>query len=116
LAFHSWLRGCRVSYETLRDGQTAFGLHDPAGSASCWISMREWTVQGDDGRELGEAAWRSFCEAGGPWPIEFRLRAGVGDPPAEGSGGESYVRCGPLCWQTWQLIEPRDRPAGIDGY
>jgi protein-L-isoaspartate(D-aspartate) O-methyltransferase len=117
LAFHAWLRGCRISYDTLRDGQTAFGLHDPAGSASFWISTREWTVEGDAGLELGEVVWRGFLSAGGPWPIEFRLRASVGDPPpAPGAGTENYVRRGPFCWQTWELVEPRDRPAGFEGY
>jgi protein-L-isoaspartate(D-aspartate) O-methyltransferase len=114
LAFYAWLRGCRISYEALRDGQTAFGLHDPASSSSCWISAQHWTVEGDDGLELGEALWRGYRTAGGPWPIEFRLRAGVGAPPPSPTGPETYVRRGSLCWQTWELLDPRDRPAGFD--
>jgi hypothetical protein len=115
LAFYSWLRGCRISYEALRDGQTAFGLHDPASSASCWISAHDWTVQGDEGTELGEAVWRGFRNAGGPWPIEFRMRAGVGEAPPAPTGPESYIRRGSFCWQTWELIDPRDRPSGFEG-
>ena len=116
IAFYSWLRGCRISYEALRDGQTAFGLHDPASSASCWISAQDWICQGDSGPELGEAVWRGFRNAGGPWPNEFRLRTGIGEPPPPPTRPESYIRRGPFCWQTWELIDPRDRPAGFEGF
>jgi protein-L-isoaspartate(D-aspartate) O-methyltransferase len=115
IAFYAWLRGCRISYEALRDGQTAFGLHDPGSTAACWISTRDWMVQGDDGQELGEAVWRGYRTAGGPWPNEFRLRVGVGEPPPPPTRPESFVRRGPFCWQSWELLDPRDRPAGFDG-
>jgi protein-L-isoaspartate(D-aspartate) O-methyltransferase len=113
-AFYAWLRGCQIAYGTLRDGETSYGLLDGEGEALCWFSSKTWTVRGDTGREFGERMWRAFLDAGAPWPTEFRLRAGLGPLP-EPSGRASAVRRGAFCWQTWELIEPRDRPSGIEG-
>jgi protein-L-isoaspartate(D-aspartate) O-methyltransferase len=113
-AFYAWLRGCQIGYGTLRDGETAYGLRDGGGKADCWVSAKNWSVEGEAGRDLGECLWRAFLAAGAPWPVEFRLRAGLGPLP-EPSGRESAIRRGPFCWQTWELIDPRDRPGGIEG-
>jgi protein-L-isoaspartate(D-aspartate) O-methyltransferase len=114
LAFHAWLRGCRISYVGLGNEQTAFGIHDPTGSANCWIGARNWIVQGDEGLGLAETEWQAFRDAGGPWPTEFRIHAGFDDPTLPPEGRAMYVRRGPRGWQTWRLIEPRDRPASFE--
>jgi hypothetical protein len=72
-----------------------------------------WAYGDEAGRGLGERLWRAFLDAGAPWPTEYRLRASVGPLP-EPNAREAYVRRGPFCWQTWELIEPRDRPARIE--
>ncbi|HEY1860874.1 MAG TPA: methyltransferase domain-containing protein [Gemmataceae bacterium] len=113
-AFFAWLRGSQIAYGTLRDGETAYGLRDGGGEALCWASSKDWTVTGDAGREWAEHLWRAFLDAGAPWPTEFRLRAGLGPLP-EPNGRECAIRRGTFCWQTWELIEPRDRPGGIEG-
>jgi protein-L-isoaspartate(D-aspartate) O-methyltransferase len=110
LAFYGWLRGLRIHYRTLSDGQTVFGVSSPG--AMCWLGQHEWQVSGTTGRALGERLWRAFLDAGGPWPTEFRLRA---DPhgPLTAEGPEGYVRQGPRCWQAWELREPRERPGWV---
>jgi hypothetical protein len=112
-AFFAWLRGSPITYGTLRDAETAYGLCNGRGEPLCWVSNKNWTVTGDEGQELGQRLWRAFLDAGAPWPTEFRLRAGLGPLP-EPSGRESAIRRGPSCWQTWELVEPRDRPGGIE--
>jgi protein-L-isoaspartate(D-aspartate) O-methyltransferase len=112
-AFFAWLRGCQIAYGTMRDGETAYGLLAGSGEAQCWVSGKTWAVSGDSGRELGERMWHSYLDAGAPWPTEFRLRAGLGPLP-EPSGRTGAVKRGAFCWHTWELIEPRDRPSGIE--
>jgi hypothetical protein len=112
-AFHAWLRGCQIAYATMRDGETAYGLLKSSGEAQCWVSEKTWTVSGDAGHEFGNQLWRSYLDSGAPWPTEFRMRAGLGPLP-EPSGRTSAVRRGAFCWHTWELIEPRDRPGGIE--
>ena len=111
LAFHAWLHGCAITYDTLHDGQTAFGIRN--GDAVCRAAATVWAYGDEAGRGLGERLWRAFLDAGAPWPTEYRLRASVGPLP-EPNAREAYVRRGPFCWQTWELIEPRDRPARIE--
>jgi hypothetical protein len=113
-AFYAWLRGCGITYDTLPDGVSAFGLSDGTEKAVCWVGAKHWMAAEEAGHEMGKRTWRAFLEAGAPWPTEFRLRAGVGPLP-EPSGREGTFRRGPFCWQTWELIEPRDRPGGIEG-
>ncbi len=110
LAFYGWLRGLTVHYRVTEEGQPSFGIH--AGAALCWFGLQEWQVTGSAGRDLGAGLWRAFLDAGGPWPTEFRLRAGVAEPLPRGRR-ETYVRQGPLCRQLWELLEPRDRIAWI---
>ncbi len=114
LAFYGLLRGLRVHYRAMADGQALFALSTPgqqgeAAAAVCWLGLQEWQVNGAAGRDLGRELWRAFVDAGGPWPTEFRLRA---DP----RGGlrtdrpQGYVRWGSCCQQVWELKEPRARP------
>jgi protein-L-isoaspartate(D-aspartate) O-methyltransferase len=112
-AFYAWLRGCQIAYGTMREGEAAYALLTDAGEAVCWVSGKTWAVKGTGGREFGERMWRAFLDDGAPWPTEFRLRAGLGPLP-EPSGRTSAVRRAAFCWQTWELIEPRDRPGGIE--
>jgi protein-L-isoaspartate O-methyltransferase len=113
LAFFGLLRGLRVSYQTLTDGQTTFGVSDPANESVCWLGPYHWQVGGDAGRELGWELWRAFLDAGGPWPTEFRLRVGPPGGSATEGRPQCYVRQGVRYQQVWELIEPRERPAWI---
>jgi protein-L-isoaspartate(D-aspartate) O-methyltransferase len=112
LALYAFLRGLRVSYQSLPDGETTFGVAEPDGTA-CWLGESAWHVVGEAGRALGERLWRAFLDAGGPWPTEFRLRASPRGEVAPGGGREVYKRQGPRCRQVWELIEPRERPAWL---
>jgi protein-L-isoaspartate(D-aspartate) O-methyltransferase len=113
LAFYGWLHGLTIYYQTLADGQAAFGVSDPHVGRVCWLGSQTWYVEGEAGYDLGRRLWRTFLDAGGPWPTEFRLRAsphGVLEAPGH---RETYFRQGPRCQQLWELIEPRDRPVWI---
>jgi protein-L-isoaspartate(D-aspartate) O-methyltransferase len=112
VAFYGWLRGLRVSYQVLPDGDTAFGVSDAEGSWACWLGWDRWQVHGEAGHATGAALWRAFLDAGGPWPTEFRLRAGPAEEVAA-AGGEGYLRRGPRCCQVWELMERRERPGWL---
>jgi hypothetical protein len=109
LAFYALLRGLRLSYQALADGEAAFGVADADG-AVCWLGEERWYVGGAAGRALGLRLWRAFLDAGGPWPTEWRLRAGPGAGPGIGEAHEAYERQGPRYRQVWELSEPRARP------
>ena len=111
LAFFGLLRGLAVHYRAPGNGQPGYGVSD--GEDLCWFGDQEWQVTGDSGRALGWGLWRSFLSAGGPWPTEFRLRASPTGPPAPSGRHQAYVRRGPCCHRTWELLEPRDRIAWI---
>jgi protein-L-isoaspartate(D-aspartate) O-methyltransferase len=112
LAFYAFLRGLRLSYQSLPGGEAAFGVAESDGTP-CWLGEEKWHVTGEAGRALGGRLWRSFLDAGGPWPTEFRLRASpCGEITSEG-GRQVYERQGPRCRQVWELIEPRQRPAWL---
>jgi protein-L-isoaspartate(D-aspartate) O-methyltransferase len=113
LAFYALLRGLRLSYQALADGEAAFAVADPDGRAWCWLGEETWQVTSEAGRDLGMCLWRQFLDAGGPWPTEFRLRASPEGPLAVGEGREVYQRQGPRCRQVWELLEPRPRPAWL---
>lgn len=110
LAFYGWLRGLGVHYRVTAEGEASFGVSD--AEALCWFGPQDWQVTGEAGRDLGAGLWRAFLDAGGPWPTEFRLRAGPSSPLPRGRR-ETYERQGPLCRQSWELLEPRDRIAWI---
>jgi protein-L-isoaspartate(D-aspartate) O-methyltransferase len=110
LAFYGLLRGLSVHYQVAENGQAAFGVS--AEADLCWLGSQEWHLLGDGARDVGWTLWRAFLDAGGPWPTEFRLKARPGHPLPLGPR-EGYVREGPLCWQLWELSEPRDRSAWI---
>jgi len=106
LAFWSLLQGAQVHYQTLATGETSFGVS--RGEAVCWFGEEEWLSGGSAGQELGLGLWRSFLEAGGPRPIEFKFQAwpGSGSGPEPSSG---YLRQGTRCRQHWVLLEPIER-------
>lgn len=110
LALYAWLRGLTVCYQTLADGQPTFGISDPHFEGICWLGMHSWQIDTAESHELGKELWRAYLDAGGPWPIEFRLRATPVDGLLTPSGSESYLRQGPRCQHLWELMEPRDRP------
>ena len=112
LAFYALLRGLRVSYQSLADGEAAFGVGE-AETTTCWLGEQAWHVAGEAGRALGDRLWRAFLGAGGPWPTEFRLRAGPRGSVAPGGGHEAYERQGLRCAQVWELVESRQRPAWL---
>jgi protein-L-isoaspartate O-methyltransferase len=116
LAFLAWLEGLTVTFQTGPDDRPTYGVGDLVQGHACWLGQREWRVTGDAGHDLGTRLWRTFLDAGGPWPTEFRLRAWplhgptpafVDDTPA---ARLSYHRDGPRCRQLWQLLDPRERP------
>jgi protein-L-isoaspartate(D-aspartate) O-methyltransferase len=109
LVVYGLLRGLRVSYQVLADGEATFGVSDAAGKAVCWLGEEQWRVNGDAGRALGENLWRAFLDAGGPWPTEFRVRMGPVSELERGGGREVYERQGPRCRQVWELTERRER-------
>jgi protein-L-isoaspartate(D-aspartate) O-methyltransferase len=125
LAFFGWLRGLVVASRTSPEGQPTFGLSDRENGDGCWFGPKSWEATGDTGRGLAETLWRTFLDAGGPRPSEFRLIATPLNLPSPFDGRESEVRgsdrppprenrttfrrCGPRCHQLWELIEPRDR-------
>jgi protein-L-isoaspartate(D-aspartate) O-methyltransferase len=108
LAFYGLLRGLRVHYQTLANGETTFGVSE--GSSACWLGVQHWQTHGPFGAEMGERLWQAFLDAGGPRPTEFRLRASPhGEPePVE---REAYSRQGVRCHQLWELSERRERLA-----
>jgi protein-L-isoaspartate(D-aspartate) O-methyltransferase len=113
LALYAWLRGLGVSYQALGGGEATFGVSGADGRAWCWLGEESWHVTGEPGRDLGHRLWRAFLAAGGPWPTEWRLRAGPRAAPVSGDGREVYERQGPRCRQVWELTEPRERPAWL---
>jgi protein-L-isoaspartate(D-aspartate) O-methyltransferase len=111
LAFYGWLRGLNIHYRTQPNGQPLFGVSQPNDGSLCWLGTQEWTVTQESGRDLGVALWRAFLDAGGPWPIEFQLRASPQHDVVVPEKREAYFRQGPRCRQMWTVIEPRDRPS-----
>jgi protein-L-isoaspartate O-methyltransferase len=116
LAFLAWLEGLTVLCQNGLDGRPAFGIGDLIQGHACWLGQREWRVTGDAGRDLGLRLWRTYLDAGGPWPTEFRLRAWplhadsvspVRETPA---ARLAYSRDGTRCRQLWELLEMRERP------
>lgn len=111
LAFYGWLRGLGIHHRATEPGVSVFAVADAAG-AVCWLSPREWQINGPEARALGRLLWRAFLGAGGPWPTEYHLRAGPQGGLAAGSG-EHYRRHGPRCEQVWGVCTDRERPVGI---
>lgn len=110
IAFYGLLRGLKVYYRALDNGQPVFGVAEE--DALCWYGPQEWHVSGPSGRDVGLALWRLFLQAGGPRPTEFRLLASP-TGGLQATRPESYVRHGVRCQQLWQLTEPRDRPMSL---
>jgi protein-L-isoaspartate O-methyltransferase len=117
LAFFGWLRGHPFAYHVLADGRAFYGIGDRNQGRLCWLGLSEWRVRGKTDQEFGEALWRAWLDAGGPWPTEFRLRIPLDDrdakPPPLSSQGLWFRRHGPSNEQWWEMIEPRDRPNGL---
>jgi protein-L-isoaspartate(D-aspartate) O-methyltransferase len=109
LAFFGLLRGLHVHFRGEANGQPAFGVSDPEDQDVCWFGTGQWQIGSAKGHDLGHALWRAFLEAGGPWPTEFRLRAGP-DQAIEPSGSVlAFHRNGRRCRQLWELSEQRER-------
>jgi protein-L-isoaspartate(D-aspartate) O-methyltransferase len=107
LAFHGWLRGLAVYYQTLDSGETTFGVCK--AEHVCWLGGRTWHVSGAKGRQLGERLWQSFLKAGGPWPSEYRLILSPYGASQQDTETGGFVREGVKCRQSWRLREPRER-------
>ncbi|HYV38673.1 MAG TPA: methyltransferase domain-containing protein [Gemmataceae bacterium] len=106
IVFYGWLRGLDLLHSGGNSAYASYGVC--LGDDQCWFSSEDWQVSGAAGQELGEALWRAWLAAGGPWPTEFCLTAAAG--ALEASGSESFVRQGPRCRQVWTLKELRPRP------
>jgi protein-L-isoaspartate(D-aspartate) O-methyltransferase len=116
LAFLAWLQGLTVSYQAMPDGRAAYGVGDLIQGNVCWLGSREWRVSGPAGHNLGRRLFRTFLDAGGPWPTEYRLHAVPHDAspnapfPKPNAQHLIFQRRGARCLQVWELIEPRQRP------
>ena len=116
LAFLGWLHGYAIGYQALADGRTLYGIGDLVHGHTCWLGLREWRVTGMAGRKLGEQLWRTFLDAGGPWPTEFHLRAvpldraSTEDDRTEADHLLVFPRRGACCRQLWMLEDRRERP------
>jgi len=117
LAFWGWLHGYAIAYQALADGRTAYGVGDLVHGHACWLGMRDWRVTGTAGRDLGKQLWRAFLDAGGPWPMEFRLHAAPLDAPLADDGEPRspdqlvFHRRGARCRHQWTLEPVRERLA-----
>lgn len=111
LVFFGLLRGLRVHYRSLANGESTYGVEEEA--RFCWLGSQTWQVSDGAGRRLGWELWRAFLEAGGPRPTEFYLQAepGFEAGPEQAPGG--YFRQSVRCRQQWTLKEPFDRPFWI---
>jgi protein-L-isoaspartate O-methyltransferase len=116
VAFLAWLEGLTVAYQAGPDDRPTYGVGDMVQGHACWLGQREWRVTGSAGHDLGRRLWRTYLDAGGPWPTEFRLRAwpmGGREPPdvcGMSAARLSYRRAGTGCRQLWELLDPRERP------
>jgi protein-L-isoaspartate(D-aspartate) O-methyltransferase len=116
MAFLAWLEGLTVVYQTGADDRPTYGIGDLVRGHACWLGQREWRVTGRAGQELGRRVWRTYLDAGGPWPTEFRLRAWPLGAPESGVACTgctvrlAYRRDGVHCRQVWELLDPRQRP------
>ena len=110
LVFYGLLKGLRIHYETLANGESTYGVEREGDH--CWLGSENWLANGKAGRELAGTLWRSFLAAGGPRPTDFMLRA---SPDHEIAADHRYgfLRKGPVCWQRWEIIEPFERSVRI---
>jgi protein-L-isoaspartate O-methyltransferase len=109
LVFYGWLRGLTVHFQNRANGESMYGVEE-AGEV-CWFGAHNWQVTNSGGRDLGWSLWRSFLDAGGPRPTEFRLRASPDRELPQCAGeAQTYFRQGVRCRQQWELTEPLDRP------
>jgi protein-L-isoaspartate(D-aspartate) O-methyltransferase len=110
LAFLAWLEGLTIVYQMGPDNRPAYGIADMVRGHACWLGRRSWHVTGNVGHELGRRLWRTFLDAGGLWPGDFRLHAWpLGQYGAEPSGPLTFRREGPSCVQVWEWTGPRRR-------
>jgi protein-L-isoaspartate(D-aspartate) O-methyltransferase len=111
LAFYALLRGLLISYRTQQDGQALYGIGD--GTNKCWLGPAQWLVSGPHARQLGEALWRAWLDAGGPWPTEFQVQIPLNAACRLGIERETYIREADGSRQVWRLIERRERGTWI---
>jgi protein-L-isoaspartate(D-aspartate) O-methyltransferase len=105
LIFWCYLHQLEI-YHITETGQLIYGIGTK--DSVCWFSEQHWNGTNQTVLDLAGKMWRSFLDAGGPWPTEFRLQA---SPQAELSAAspQAFVRQGPRCRQLWELIPNRDR-------
>jgi protein-L-isoaspartate(D-aspartate) O-methyltransferase len=110
LAFLAWLEGLTVVYQLGPDNRPAYGVADLVRGHACWLGRRAWHVTGAAGHDLGRRLWRTFLDAGGLWPIDFRLHAWpLGQYRPQPLGPLTFRREGPRCVQVWEWTGPRRR-------
>jgi protein-L-isoaspartate(D-aspartate) O-methyltransferase len=107
LAFYGYLKGMKVTYQTLPGGQAAYGLKEGGFAEGFWIGTQLWFAEKSSGIAMARKLWRAFLEAGAPRPSEFRLRISLTETHSGGDGRVCYVVHGPRCRHLWELIEPR---------
>src|SRR5262249_14639352 len=93
LAFLGWLHRYTVAYQTGPAGRPMYGIGGLDRGDVCWLGSRDWHTSGK-GRAMGEQLWRTFLDAGGPWPTEFCLRAAAREigPTASATDGLRFFR------------------------
>jgi protein-L-isoaspartate(D-aspartate) O-methyltransferase len=106
LVFYGLLRGLTIHYQTLANGETAYGVEE--SGSHCWLGAKRWQASDERGRRLGWELWRAFLEAGGPRPMEFRLQASTAKG-LSADGPEVYLRRSLRCWQRWEFQTPIER-------
>ncbi|OAI51374.1 hypothetical protein AYO44_00770 [Planctomycetaceae bacterium SCGC AG-212-F19] len=111
LAFYALLRGLDLGYRAQQDGQPIFGISD--GESECWLGPTQWLTSGPHARQIGEALWRAWLDAGGPWPTEFEVRIALTGGLPLSTEREEYVREADGGRLIWRLIERRERGTWI---
>jgi hypothetical protein len=108
LAFLAWLKGLSVVYQVGPDNRPTYGVADLVRSYACWLGRRSWHVTGASGHEMVRRLWHTFLDAGGLFPVDFRLHAWPnGRHGEEPRGPLTFRREGPLCVQVWEWTGPR---------
>lgn len=111
LAFYALLRGLITSYRAGPDDQPLYGISD--GTHTCWLGPEHWYVTDPAARQIGDALWRAWLDAGGPWPTEFEVAIPLDPACRLGAHENEYVRESEGSRQVWRLIERRERGTWI---
>jgi protein-L-isoaspartate(D-aspartate) O-methyltransferase len=105
LVFWCYLHQLEI-YHVTETGQLIYGIGD--NDSICWFSEQHWHGTDQTALDLAGKMWRSFLDAGGPWPTEFCLQAS-----AQGgliaTSSHAFGCSGPRCQHLWELVPDRDR-------